>query len=250
MPRNNPMMMPGFPMMMPGFPMMNQPGFAQLPGHTPMISPMQPWNASPSNPYAGLGFSPYTAAFNNPYRNTAASASSSPYSYGSGGSGSGGYGSGGSGSGGYGSGGSGSGGSGSPAGSAGSSPYDYGTSAANSVASASMQGVSAAQFGYLDLLGLPHDGINMRWPLGLRILAPAPKATALRQQVDSLLHLAAAEAASGSTKPGTVSAATLAIGELRDLLHKGGSAALAEQTSRDARQFLNRLDQALLSLAK
>jgi hypothetical protein len=103
----------------------------------------------------------------------------------------------------------------------------------------------------LDALGVPTENGQLQWPLGLRVLAPATKAEALRHQVDMLVKQAAAQFASGKASPATVEAAMNATGQLRDLMrHGGGSAAIAEQTRRDAADFLNRLDTALLAMKR
>jgi hypothetical protein len=91
--------------------------------------------------------------------------------------------------------------------------------------------------------------LELRWPLGLRVLAPAAKAEALRRQVDTLVQQSATQFAGGKLSPGTVELAIDATAQLRKLLHqRNGSAAIAEQTVRDADGFLNRVDTALLAL--
>jgi hypothetical protein len=98
------------------------------------------------------------------------------------------------------------------------------------------------------ILGLPGEKGRLSWPLGLRILAPAPEAEALRQQIDGLIQSLAYQAGSGQVQSGTVDAATGATRDLRRLLRRGeGSAAIAEYTSQEAERFLSRLDSAIRS---
>jgi hypothetical protein len=102
----------------------------------------------------------------------------------------------------------------------------------------------------LDTLGLPTAKGQLSWPLGLRMMAPAPEAEDLRQQINGLVQTLAYQVASGQVQSGTVEAATHATSELRRLWRKGqGSAAIAEQTARDANRFLDRLNTAIQSAA-
>jgi hypothetical protein len=108
---------------------------------------------------------------------------------------------------------------------------------------------AAAETGSLQsILGLPGEKGRLSWPLGLRILAPAPEAEALRQQIDGLIQSLAYQAGSGQVQSGTVDAATGATRDLRRLLRRGeGSAAIAEYTYQEADRFLGRLDSAIRS---
>jgi hypothetical protein len=170
----------------------------------------------------------------------------------------GGSGYGGSGYGGFGSGGSGYGGSGYGGSGYGSSGQGYGngssavgtTSPSYSTASYTAPRQAGTASG-IDSFGLPHEADALSWPLGLRILPPAAKSQALRQEVNAQVRLAAAQAATGQVRSDTVEAATNATGQLRDLLRgKKDSAGMAEQTVRDAEQFLDRIDRVLRSAMK
>jgi hypothetical protein len=100
----------------------------------------------------------------------------------------------------------------------------------------------------LDALGVPTKNGHLSWPLGLRIVAPAPTAAALRQQIDGILQLAATQP-SGKLSAGDVELATSAAEQLRGLLKKNsGSVAMAESTYRDANRFLDRLEVSLLAM--
>jgi hypothetical protein len=93
------------------------------------------------------------------------------------------------------------------------------------------------------------DGLH--WPLGLRILPPAPRAQALRRQIEALLQSDAASSADGRISPGAVELATDATEQLRDLLrHRQGSGVMAERTYRDALEYLDRLEVSLLTLER
>jgi hypothetical protein len=246
--------MPSRPMPQGSGMMMMQPATSMMRMTTPFnqaVSGLAPQNflntrTSPYalNPYAGMGMtSPYLSgsggAMSNPY-------ALNPYGGAAGGSG-GGYG-GGSG-GGYGGGsGSGSGGGGSSYGSGYGSGYG---GSGELTAPTSGNDTASAEVSPLDLFGIPREGNRMSWPLGLRILPPAVQAEALRKQLEVLVRLAAMQVGGGGeVNAGTLEAATEATAQLRDLLRKGGSAAMAEQTYRDARQFLDRVDTALLLIAR
>jgi hypothetical protein len=195
-----------------------------------------PWT---TNPYAGLGSTspylgayqgpnPYSAYFSNPYSGAGAS------SYG-GAAGS------------YGSGAASAGGSGGAA-----SGYGSGAAAGNSAATGTQRQVSTARTdgSVLDVLGVPHEGNKVSWPLGLRILPPAAQSEALRTQVDSLLLFTSAQAVYGQVNGGAVDRAVQATAQLRDLLRKGGADAMSAHTYHEAWQFLDRLDTTLLTVKR
>ena len=212
-----PTMPPNMGMMMP-----------QFPGFSPFAR----------NPYAGFaslgraGLNPYSRYTPNPYGSM-----TNPYTSMTSGYGGAGYG--------LGYGGSGYGGSGQGYGNG--SAKD-GTTSSGYAAASYTAPRQAGTAGGIDVFGLPHETDTLSWPLGLRILAPAAKSQELRQEVDAQVQLAAAQAATGQVRSGTVEAATNATSQLRDLLRKkGGSAGMAEQTVRDAEHFLDRIDRVLRS---
>jgi hypothetical protein len=115
---------------------------------------------------------------------------------------------------------------------------------AGSYASAKQrQSLATVPMNALDLLAVPSENGKLTWPLGLRILAPAPQAQQLRQQVEGLVRSLGFQAASGQVQSNTIEAAIQATRDLRSLLHKReGSAAIAEHTYRDAERFLQQLE--------
>jgi hypothetical protein len=88
------------------------------------------------------------------------------------------------------------------------------------------------------------------WPLGLRILAPAPESERLRRQVDGLVRLTAVQVVYGQVNPNTLDAAIRATTQLRTLLRQSGRDAMAEHTFHEAGQFLDRLHTNLRSFKK
>ena len=134
----------------------------------------------------------------------------------------------------------------------GSSSGGYGSSSPQSYpyaipASTAVQDASSP---LINALGLPVAGGRMSWPLGLRVLTPATKAEALRRQLDGIIQLAASSN-NGQLTPGAFELATDAAAQLRSMLRqKQGSAAMAESTYRDATDFLDRLEVALLALKR
>jgi hypothetical protein len=230
---------------------------------------MTPWwwragilNTSPySNASQGLlsnspysyGINPYSAYGGNPY--TAGGYGGG--GYGGGGYAGGGYGGGGYGGGGYGGGGGGGGyGGGSSSGGYGGSSQPYGGagspySANSSYGYGSQMSADAGGSAGQDFLGLPHEQGHLSWPLGLRVLAPAAKVEGLRRQIESLVQVAASQAAHGEVRSTTVELAADATNQLRELLKKAdGTGVLAEQTRIDARRFLNRVETTFLALRR
>jgi hypothetical protein len=196
-------------------------------------------NASLASPFPAFG-NPYSGYPSNPYigpRTAPASTGASAAN---------GYGA---------AGGSSGGGAGYGSGSGGSASGDYGsaTGSANpylspgSLGSTSSYGATSASYlgGSLDGLGLPTEGGRLNWPLGLRMLAPATKAQALRQQLEGLLRTTASQSAYRTAQPATLAEATRVSAELRILLRQSGSVAMADHTLREARHFLDLVDTAL-----
>lgn len=92
---------------------------------------------------------------------------------------------------------------------------------------------------------VPNDKGQLRWPIGLAILA-APGADELREQIDALFDEAARQAAEGSVNPALAEEVRQAVKKLRRLLLKekaerfGMSLAVYEESER----FLDGLDRA------
>jgi hypothetical protein len=97
--------------------------------------------------------------------------------------------------------------------------------------------------------GVPNDNGQLRWPLGLAILA-APGANELYAQIDALFEEAARQAAGGPVNPALAEEARQAVKRLRRLLLKekaerfGMSLAVYQESER----FLDRLDRAVQRL--
>jgi hypothetical protein len=90
--------------------------------------------------------------------------------------------------------------------------------------------------------GVASDKGQLRWPIGLAILA-APGADVLREQIDALFDEAAKQAADGSLKPALAEEVRQAVKKLRGLLLKekterfGMSLAVYQESER----FLDKL---------
>jgi hypothetical protein len=104
--------------------------------------------------------------------------------------------------------------------------------------------------GLLDTLGLPQEGGRLSWPLGLRILAPGPDTQALRQQIDALLQMAAAQqAAGGKVSPSTLQELNAAADRLQALLARAADRrVLPEAVQSEADQFLRKLRDAVKAM--
>jgi hypothetical protein len=124
-----------------------------------------------------------------------------------------------------------------------SSPYDS-PYAQSGMGGASPYGVQTAKTSSMDLLdamGVPQADGRLSWPLGLRILPPAPKATALRNQIDALLGMAARQSAEGRVSPNLFREAGNAVNELHGLLRTRKDAIAASSTYNEADRFLDKL---------
>jgi hypothetical protein len=114
---------------------------------------------------------------------------------------------------------------------------------AGSYANTKQQHSPSVPMNSLDLMGVPSENGKLTWPLGLRILAPAPQAKILREQIEGLVRSLAFQAAGGQVQSSTIDAAIQAASDLRGLLRRReGSAAIAEHTYRDAERFLKQLE--------
>jgi len=95
--------------------------------------------------------------------------------------------------------------------------------------------------------GVPNDHGQLRWPLALRVLPPAPETAELRQQLEAELQLVAAQSLAGRLDPRSVQTANQLADKLQARLADRGYL-LASGTYEDGDQFLKRLHKALAAL--
>jgi hypothetical protein len=97
--------------------------------------------------------------------------------------------------------------------------------------------------------GVPNDNGQLRWPLGLTILA-APGADELSEQIEALFEEAASQAAAGSVSPVLAEEARQAVQKLRKLLLKEKAERFGMPLAlyRESERFLARLERAALFL--
>jgi len=101
----------------------------------------------------------------------------------------------------------------------------------------------------LDALGVPNDGSRLTWPLGLRILPPAPETQTLRRQIDGLVRLLAQQAASGQVSSSTIQEASRAVDQLHARLRdRKDSLPTSANTFHEADHFLTQLEHGLKAL--
>jgi hypothetical protein len=93
--------------------------------------------------------------------------------------------------------------------------------------------------------GVPNDHGQLRWPLGLTILA-APGADELSEQIEVLFEEAARQAADGPVNPVLVKEARRAVQQLRGLLlkEKAERFGMPLATYQESERFLDRLEHA------
>jgi plastocyanin len=93
--------------------------------------------------------------------------------------------------------------------------------------------------------GVPNDNGQLRWPLGLRILA-APETDELREQIDALFQEAASQTASGSVSSPLIEEMRAAVKNFRRLLLKDKAERFGMPLAvyNEAERFLNQLDHA------
>lgn len=93
--------------------------------------------------------------------------------------------------------------------------------------------------------GVPNDDGRIRWPIGLRILAGA-RSKELRDQIDALFQVAAAEIATGTVNPNVSNELTRKLDELHRLLLKDKEERfrMASRTYDQAERFLVKLSAA------
>ncbi len=91
--------------------------------------------------------------------------------------------------------------------------------------------------------GVPNENGQLRWPLGLRILA-AQETDALREQVNVLFHEAASQAAGGSVNAHLIQELDHAVNRLRTLLLKDKTERLGMPLAvyNESERFLNQLE--------
>jgi hypothetical protein len=117
--------------------------------------------------------------------------------------------------------------------------YDSGAKLQSSPEEVSMSRLLAAS-------GVPNDKGQLRWPIGLAILA-APAAAELYDQIDALFQEAASQAASGAVHPALAEETHKAVKKLRRLLLKDKEERLGMPLAvyRESERFLNKLDRAV-----
>src|SRR6516165_5063135 len=135
-----------------------------------------------------------------------------------------------------------------------SPPYYYPTSGSSMGGSTDPQ-VSAAKLQpspdemsvsrLLTASGVPNDKGQLRWPLGLAILA-APGADDLCEQIDALFEEMARQAAAGPVSPTLAEEARQAVKKLRRLLlkEKAERFGMPLTVYQESERFLNKLDRA------
>ena len=124
--------------------------------------------------------------------------------------------------------------------------YD-GTSKPSPVGSSSPSSYSASGNAsrLLTASGVPNDSGQLRWPLGLAILA-APAADELCEQIDVLFEEMARQAAAGPVSPTLAEEARQAVKKLRRLLlkEKAERFGMPLTVYQESERFLNKLDRA------
>jgi hypothetical protein len=95
----------------------------------------------------------------------------------------------------------------------------------------------------LTATGLPNENDQLRWPLGLRILA-APETDELREQIDALFHEAASQTASGPVSSRLIQEMNDAVKKFRRLLLKDKAERFGMPVAvyNESERFLNQLE--------
>ena len=93
--------------------------------------------------------------------------------------------------------------------------------------------------------GVPNDKGQLRWPIGLAILA-APGADELCEQIEALFEEVARQAAGGSVNPALAEEVRQAVKNLRRLLlkEKAERFGMPLAVYQESERFLNKLDRA------
>jgi hypothetical protein len=97
----------------------------------------------------------------------------------------------------------------------------------------------------LSAMGVPNQDGKLSWPLGLQALLPDLEVSALRDQLDGLVQIAAKDGANGQANPQLVQQGKQAVKRLRFLLRTNGKDKFYASTYRDAARFLDNLDNGL-----
>jgi hypothetical protein len=94
-----------------------------------------------------------------------------------------------------------------------------------------------------DALGLPTQGGQLAWPIGLRVLPPDQQTRALRREIETDLLRIVQQAAANLDTAGSVKQTRDDIRQLRQALNENSSK-LSEGMVAEAKRFLNQLDRA------
>jgi hypothetical protein len=97
----------------------------------------------------------------------------------------------------------------------------------------------------LTVSGVPNDDGQLRWPIGLTILA-APGTDRLREQINALFDEEARQAATGPVNPALAEGTRAAVKQLRKLLlkDKADRFVMPGAVYQESERFLNQLDRA------
>jgi hypothetical protein len=100
-----------------------------------------------------------------------------------------------------------------------------------------------------DALGVPNNGRQLTWPLGLRILPPAAETEALRRQLDALLPSLGQPRTDGGASSSALEEANRVVDQLQARLRtqKDGGG-MAAHTYTEAERFLQQLKQGLKAI--
>jgi hypothetical protein len=124
----------------------------------------------------------------------------------------------------------------------GAGSYGYGGS---SGASAETSSGGNGLGGVLTAAGVPNDGGQLRWPVGMRVVG-GREADELRQQIAALFRYGAEQTQAGPVSPHLVQELARSVAALRQLLRRDREErfSLALTTYEDAERFLAKLDHA------
>jgi hypothetical protein len=124
----------------------------------------------------------------------------------------------------------------------GAGSYGYG---GNTVTSSGTSSRADSLGRVLTAAGVPNDGGQLRWPVGLRVVG-GPKSDELRQQIEALFQYAAQQTQAGPVSPHLVQELSRSVAALRTVLLRDRDErfSLALTTYEDAERFLTKLDHA------
>jgi hypothetical protein len=97
------------------------------------------------------------------------------------------------------------------------------------------------------LFALPTQYGRVRWPFGLESLTPSDEAQALRDQLELVLNVVAAQAAEGQANRVLIDFGVRAVRDLRQLLRED-KRSMHPQTYAEAARFLDRAERGLTRL--